>query len=404
MSLGLEERYTNPMTVLWWLALACKGDPEDTAGGAAAPSLRDVRVVVPDGALPPEVVPQDANNNLDIVDHDGRMFLAFRTAPSHFASPETVLYVVSTDDLEEESAWRFEGAFSMGTDLREPRFLSWSGRLWLYFAELGDSPVDFEPHGAWATEWLGEARWTEPVPLYEQGFIPWRARVLDGVPYLVGYIGGENIYDINGEPLTIHVLTTTDGLTWTPAFGDSAVVDTGGGSETDFTILADGTLVAVERDEAGSETGWGSRICRAEAGDLGTWTCKGDPRKYDSPLVFQHKGRVWLVGRRNLTEDGHYDLGMDELSPSEQTLQYELDYWQHPKRCALWEVDPDTLTVSFVLDLPSKGDTCFASVVHRGGDDWLLYNYSSPVEGPDVSWIEGQNGETWIYRMVLTLP
>src|SRR5215471_2315342 len=42
--------------------------------------------VVPSDGLPPEVVAQQANNNLDVVRHsDGRVYLAWRTAPSHFA-------------------------------------------------------------------------------------------------------------------------------------------------------------------------------------------------------------------------------------------------------------------------------------------------------------------------------
>ena len=75
---------------------------------------------------------------LDIVLHDCRLFFAFRTAPSHFASPDTVLYVISTDDPAQKS-WTFERRFYLGTDLREPRFLSWNGRLFLYFAVLGNA-------------------------------------------------------------------------------------------------------------------------------------------------------------------------------------------------------------------------------------------------------------------------
>ncbi len=383
------------------LTLACKDRGTDS--GAVLPEIRDLAVVVPGEGLPAEVIPQDANNNLDIVMHDGRMFLAFRTAPSHFASSETILYVVSTTD---EQTWRYEGQFAMNTDLREPRFLSWDDRLLLHFAELGDNIADFEPKGAWVAEWLGEATWSEPVPLMadEPGFIPWRARVIDDVPYLIGYTGGENIYDLSGVPLSIFLLTTADGDTWEPVVPGQPVVDEGGGSETDFAILDDGRLVAVERDEAGSDLGWGSRICVAQAGDWGSWQCANDPRKYDSPLVFQHNGEVFLIGRRNLTDTGNYDLNMDELSASEQTLQYELDYWQHPKRCSLWRVDPDALSVSFVIDLPSRWDTCFASAIQQSETEWLIYNYSSPVDGPDVSWLEGQQGETLIYRMVLAFP
>ena len=385
--------------MLTLLALACS--PDDTP--AALPVIRDVAVVVPGAGLPSEVVSQDANNNLDIVMHDDRLFLAFRTAPSHFASSETVLYVVSTTD---EQTWRYEGEFAMNTDLREPRFLSWDGVLYLHFAELGDNISDFEPHGSWVSARGSDGIWSDPEPLLPElaGFIPWRTRVVDGMPHMIGYTGGENIYDLNGEPLSIYLLTSEDGVSWEAAVPGQPVVDEGGGSETDFAILDDGTLVAVERDEAGSETGWGSRICRAEAGDWANWTCEGDAKKYDSPLVFQHGDAVYLIGRRNLTDTGHYDLNMDDLSPKDQTLQYELDYWQHPKRCSLWRVDEASLSVEFVLDLPSRGDTCFASAIQQSETEWLVYNYSSPVDGPDVSWLEGQQGETWIYRMVLEFP
>ena len=383
------------------LLLACKGNAPDTA--ASLPQVRDVAMVVPGDGLPAEVSPQDANNNLDIVMHDGRLFLSFRTAPSHFASDQTLLYVVSTTD---EQTWRYEGEFAMNTDLREPRFLSWDGRLFLYFAELGDNIADFEPKGAWTSEWMGEATWTDPTPLMkeEPGFIPWRTRTIDGMPYMIGYTGGENIYDINGEPLSIFLLTTDNGLDWTGVVEGAPVVDEGGGSETDFAILDDGSLVAVERDEAGSDLGWGSRICRAEAGDWANFTCAHDPKKYDSPLVFEHDGAVYLIGRRNLNETGHYDLGMDDLSAKDQTLQYQLDYWQHPKRCSLWQVDPEALSVEFVLDLPSRGDTCFASAIQQSDTEWLVYNYSSPIDGPDVSWLDGQQGMTHIYRMILEFP
>ena len=133
-------------------------------------------------------------------------------------------------------------------------------------------------------------------------------------------------------------------------------------------------------------------------------TCAHDPRKYDSPLVFEHGGRIWLIGRRNLTDTGAYDLEMRDLDHSAQSLAYQAAYWNEPKRCSLWEVDARALTVSHVLDLPSRGDTCFASILPLGGDRYEVWNYSSPVDGPDVSWVEGQTGETFIYKQTLVIP
>jgi hypothetical protein len=222
------------------------------------PRIEDIRAVVPGANLPPEVLLQRANNNLDLVDHDGRLFLAFRTAPNHFASASTRLYVVSTED---ELSWRFEGEFFEGTDLREPRLLSLNGELFLYYAVLGTDRLAFEPQGMKRSIYAGPGRWSEPEWFGGEGFIPWRVKVLPdepGVAYLVAYIGGENLYEVDGEAVVVHWLRTTDGRTFEPAAPDAPdapVVLRGGTSETDFTRLPDGTVIAVARNEAGGRRG-----------------------------------------------------------------------------------------------------------------------------------------------------
>ena len=236
-------------------------------------------------------------------------------------------------------------------------------------------------------------------------FIPWRTKTVNGVPYMMTYIGGENIYDFPQEPIYVHWLTTRDGYTCEPVIPGRPVVLGGGGSETDFVFLDDGSLVAVSRNEMGDDTGWGMKICRAEAQSPGDWDCASDPRKYDSPLLFRHGTEVYLIGRRNVTETGYYNLGQSELDPFLQTLLYEADYWFQPKRCSLWRVDPGTRSVEFVLDLPSAGDTCFPGMVPLGGGRYLIYNYTSPLDGKeDPFWLEGQIGPTHIYSILLTLP
>lgn len=368
-----------------------------------APDVSEAVRIVPSDGLPAQVPTQDANNNLDVALHAGRLYLAFRTAPSHFAAPEAELYVVSTTD---EQHWRYEARFHLGTDLREPRLLAWDGRLFLYFAVLGDDMLAFEPQGMMVSELRGPGDFTAPEWFYGEEFIPWRARVVDDVPYLIVYSGGAGIYTGGDpEPLEVHWLTTTDGRTFEPVVPGQPIVLTGGTSETDFAFAPDGALIAVSRNEEGDETGWGSKICRAEPEDLSTWSCVTDPRKYDSPLVFSHEGRIYLIGRRHLSEDGLYDLFLRDLTPEEQTQKYQIEYWYHPKRCSLWEVDPDTLEVAFVLDLPSRGDTCFAQVVPLDEPGlFRVYNYSSPVEGPDLDWIAGQTQPTHIYAATLSLP
>ncbi len=382
----------------------CDDDADDDSAdddAAPAPTVSQPTRIVPSPNLPPEVVLQNANNNLDITLHEDRLFFAFRTAPTHFASKNATLYVLSTTD---QQSWTFEFTFNLQKDLREPRLLSWNGRLFLYFAVLGTNPLDFEPGGMMVTERLGEANWTEPAYFYEDGFIPWRAKVVDDVPYLLAYVGGGAIYDVNPEPIDVHWLTTNDGVHWEAVVPGQPVVLSGGASETDFVFQDDGSLIAVARNEMGDDTGFGSKICRASAADLGNWQCVGDARKYDSPLMFRHGKRIYLIGRRNLSADGAYDLGYDDLDPALQHLIYELDYWIKPKRTSLWEVDPATLSVSFVLDLPSRGDTSFAGLVPAGENEYLVYNYSSPLTGPDYFWLWGQLHPTNILATTLMFP
>jgi hypothetical protein len=362
-------------------------------------SLGPQQQVVPGEGLPDEILIQEANNNLDIVEHQGRVYFAFRTAPEHFASDQTELHIVSSMNQE---TWTHEVSFSQGTDLREPRFLSLGDRLFLYFAVLGDNPLAFEPQGSRVSV-LEEGSWSEAAEVFDADFIPWRARVVDHIPMLMGYTGGGEIYDLDGELPQIEVkwLTTTDGLEWEALVSGQETVHTGGGSETDWAFTRDGAVIAVMRNEAGDADGWGSKICRGEASDLASWTCAIDPRKFDSPLLFTHADRVWLIARRNLTETGAYDLEMRDLEHRDQTTAYSLDYWQHPKRCSLWEVDSDELVVDWVLDLPSRGDTCFASILPAGEDRYTVYNYSSDPEGDDISWLTGQTQPTQIYAQDL---
>ena len=358
-------------------------------------------ILVPSEDLPDEISVQNGNNNLDVAYHDGRVFFAFRSAPNHFASSAAVINVISSADHQD---WAFEARFELGTDLREPRFLSWNGDLFLYFAVLGENPFAFEPQGTQLSQYLSPGDWTEPESVLETGFMPWRARVLDDTPYLIGYTGGENIYEAGTEEIAVRWLTTSDGRAWSAAVPGHEAVLTGGSSETDFTFLADGTLIAVARNEEGDDDGFGSKICRASPDDLGSWECAADPRKYDSPLVFRHGDTVYLIARRNVTESGNFDLGYDDRSLDDQFQAYQLDYWVAPKRCSLWEVDPDTLSVEYVLDLPSRGDTCFASILPLNPYNYLVFNYTSPLEGDDVSWVDGQSGPTLIYTLVLTMP
>ncbi len=400
-------------------ALACNGGSSGEEMGASTPgwgpSLGEPVQIVPGDGLPDDAWTQDSNNNLDVAVHEGETFFVFRTAPSHFASSETRLHVVRSAD---RVTWTHEATFHYETDLREPRLLSWEGELLLYFARLGDDPSAFEPGDTMLTVRDTSGTWSEPEVWFEEDFIPWRIKVRDGVAQMTGYYGGGDVYDMTELPsIEVMWLQSADGRSWEPvdaAAGGDGVVLTGGSSETDLEVLSDGTVVAVARNEAGDEEGWGSWICRGEPSAPTDWTCALDPRKYDSPLLFlqptpDDPDAVWLVGRRHLSESGNYDLTADGAERAEahgtQTTRNQVAYWNERKRCALWRVWPEDLRVDFVMDLPSAGDTCFPSMlpeVPSAGAEatWSVWNYSSPLD-EDPTWLQGQTATTQIYTIDL---
>jgi hypothetical protein len=389
------------LAVATLLAAACRGSSGDYVDPARLPTvtLGDTVKVVPNANFPAEVTTSHSNNNLDVIDFDGRTYLVFRTAPTHFASDKVLIYVVSSQD---EVHWDFEAKFFKATDEREPRFFAWKGKLFLFFSTLGKDMNAFEPGQMYRSERVAQGEWTAPVQTFEPDFIPWRIKIFDGKPIMIGYVGGAAIYDFTGQPLKIYLLTTENGVDWVPLNPKRPVVEVGGGSETDIEFDAEGNLFALTRNEAGDDSGFGSKICWAPKADITQWRCKHDPRKYDSPLLLKHAGEIYLIGRRNVTETGNYDLGRDGDPYDAKLAYYQLEYWNAPKRCSLWHYERSAKRIDFVLDFPSKGDTCFPSILWRGPNTFTLYNYSSDIDGEDVSWHQGQLGDTFIYTTQVT--
>jgi hypothetical protein len=359
----------------------------------------ETRRVVPSDGLPTGVDVNTSNNNLDATRHtDGRVYLAWRTAPDHFAGSDTVIQVVSSTD---ERNWRFERRVTMRTDLREPRLLSLNGSLFLYMSKLGSNRWAFTPQGVLVTEKRANGTWSDVESVNLPGYIAWRTRVEQGQPMMSAYLGGEAMYRFNGAPIHVDLLTTKNGRNWFPVDAKHKSVYVGGGSEADFTIDKTGALFGVIRNESGDDSGFGSKICSALPGRTAEWSCRSDVRKFDSPQMFKVGDEVYLLARRNVTRDGRYDLANGPFSVF-RSIRNQLNYVTTAKRCALWHFDRAKRDLSFVKDLPSKGDTCFPAVVPTGNPGELaVYNYSSPIDGADVPWSVGQRKPTYIYRHVL---
>jgi hypothetical protein len=336
-----------------------------------------------------------ANNNLDVCEHDGRRYLAWRTAPNHFASADARLNVVSSGDGG--VTWRYETSVVLLRDVREPRFLSWNDRLFLYFFTLGTIWYRFQPDRVHVIERTAVG-WTEPEPISGPGVVEWRPRVLGGVPVMSVYLGADTTYSTHPEPTRVELWTTDDGRAWRPLDPACPVAHVGG-TETDIVEAPGGGWVAVTRMEG--PHGWGSDICRADEPGPRDWRTRRYPNKLDSPLLFRDGDDVLLVARRQVAFRGRYDLGWTWPAPPQRTRL--LIYWATPKRTALWRVDPESLELTWLTDLPGRGDCCFSALVQNGPGRFTVYDYSSPLDRANRPWFIGQRGSTVIYEVDLHL-
>lgn len=358
----------------------------------------ETRRIVPSDGLPRGAEVSTANNNLDATRHsDGRVYLAWRTAPDHFAGPDTVIQVVSSMD---EKTWHLERRITVRSDLREPRLLSLNGSLFLYVSLLGTNRWEFTPRGVLMTEKRPDGTWSDVESVKLPGYIAWRTRIEAGRPLMSAYLGGEAMYRFTSRPIHVDLLTTNNGRDWTAFDSKHRSVYVGGGSEADFTLDESGGLYGVIRNEAGDQTGFGSKICEARPGHLAEWSCRSDARKFDSPNVFRVGSEIYLLARRNVSRDGGYDSSVPFRLL--RSIRNQLAYVTTGKRCALWRFDKAKHDIVFVRDLPSQGDTCFPAVVRTENSELVaVYNYSSPIDGADVPWSVGQRKSTYIYRHLL---
>lgn len=355
-------------------------------------TLHPCEWVVPSENLPADLALQDANNNLDVIAHNGRYWMAFRTAPTHFASAKTVLHLLSSDDLK---SWKKETSIHIGADLREPRFLVFNGQLHFYFFEAGTHPLKFEPRKLW-TMTLGEnGKWSEAtqVPGLD-GYVPWRIRTRGDTAYLSAYYG-VGLYAAGKVEGNLRLFQSTDGLHWQP-LTEAPQCEIPHAEEGEFVFDEEGNLWATVRLE--SE---GGVVISAKKDALGTWKQRRTPFKYDSAYMFTHKNEVYLVSRRNV--DGTMGKAPEwfpfGLRKSLNLARYSVTR----KRSAIWKLDKEGLEWQHLTDIPGTGDTAFPAVVPLGGNDFVIFNYTSDFTERDPSWIGGQIRPTRIYQMRVTI-
>lgn len=390
---------------IFLLLAACTATPSDDPDAYDVDTKREwtvratePRYIAPSTKLPVKTLA--SNNNVAIVFHEGRLFMGFRTSDLHFASVHTKMHVMSTDD--DGKTWRKERSFELGSDAREPIFISFLGKLRFMFFQAGTNPFAFEPQAILRSEWQGAGRFSEPVQIAGPEEVPWDVKVRRGRVWMTSYKG--NHYQGGAPQIEVSFKVSDDGLTFAPVNPDRPVVYTGGVSEVAYEFDAAGNLWAVTRNEDGDSSGFGSHLCFAPKDALADWQCpaKSSPFRYDSPEMFRHGNDIYLVARRDPISP--YDMAPETDSFSDRQTSNLLGYSSRPKRTALYKIDQDAREIVHLFDLPGAGDTSFPSVHRLDAHRFLLANYTSPLgQDRDPTWFEGQTSElgTQIYLTTL---
>jgi hypothetical protein len=351
-------------------------------------------VIVPSGQVPPEVRPLRANNNLDACRLGPTTYLAWRTAPIHFASPRARLEVVAIGD---DGRWAHETTVSLARDVREPRLVLHDDRLRLYFFTAGRHPLRFEPDRIQMMERLGPGEWHGPTPVSPPDHVVWRVRSLDGRLVMSCYGDASGAYTTDRSPRA-ELWCSQDGIAWDTLCDSEALVP--GTTETDFVPLDDGALLVASRLESRG-SGLGTQLAVIEA-DGGVRRSRHERRKFDSPALFNWHGRTFVVTRRQRAFGGRAEVLPQVVPAGARDIGDQFLYWATPKATALYEIDRATLEVHPVADLPGCGDTAFAAVVGEELDDSVtVFNYSSPLGWTALPWVAGQLLPTRIHRVRL---
>ena len=341
-------------------------------------------VLVPSDRLPKGVEVQKGNNNLDVTYFKGRFYFAFRTAPSHFASKKTRIYVLSSADREK---WELEADFHLGADLREPRFAIFHDSLFFYFFEGGTNPLSFEPRQAWGSATSGNKDWKKARSLGIDGYVPWRFRDRNDTLYVSAYYG-VNLYRADHQA-DLRLFYSLDGFVW-HKISEKPQVGGRSGEEGEFIFDAKGNLWGTVRLE--SE---GAYLVKSKANNISEWALRKTGFKYDSALLFLYKDEVYLVSRRNI--EGEMDKA-PRKAPYAFRKSYNLTrYSLTPKVTAIFRLDKEKMEMIHVLDIPSTGDTAFPGIIDLGNGRFWLLNYSSDLGGRPKNWISGQLAPTFIY-------
>ncbi len=348
--------------------------------------------------------PGPLNEKLDSFDavtamrHAGRVYLGFVSHSVEDPSLSRVAVLSSADEV----SWRTEFEQTSAGTIHGPHLLLVGEELFAYLSVESEGRDDSRTPLSFYVKRGASGAWTAPTTLDLGDQLMSSVRTVGGRHLMTTYTGGSSVYHVDGDHRDVRMLMSADGVNWRPPLAGDVSMYRGGGSDSTVSSGDDGNLLAVVRNEAGDSSGWGASVCVAHAPQWSSWDCVNDPRNYGAATLFSHADQVYLVGERQLSDTGNYDQARG--ARWWRLLRNQAERLTTGKRCALYRFERAAKKFAFVVDLPSRGDTCSPAVIDGDGPGrYVVYAQSSDITGPDLPLQMAKQRPNRIYRYELTL-
>ena len=241
----------------------------------------------------------------DLCHFRDQLYLTFRSCPDgHMVHPTASTIIMRSKD--EGATWEQVHRFSVkDRDTRDPHFLVFKDRLFVYTGTWWSGPGTIEPKDYDMNKMLGFGAWSEDGTQWSKsemlegtfGLYIWRAASFGDRAYLCGR--RKPGFDIGpkgeGEKVQSLMLESDDGLVWKKRayFTETA------GDETAFLFESDGSVLAIGRHGGGKN----ALLIRSKP-PYTEWDRKSLDRPVGGPLVVKWGKHVIVGGRKTTKEKG----------------------------------------------------------------------------------------------------
>ena len=296
--------------------------------------------------VPVEPLVADGRHNAfaSFVKWRDQYWLAYRRASGHTTRDGEIVLLASAETKE----WTEVVRFDLDGDDRDPQFVVFGDRLWLYINNLRDG--NFKIFAACSAD--GQT-WDLPRQIFRDGFILWKPVLCEGRLYAGVHQPGSNDQRLS------QLMVSSDGISWTKV---SSIRRGTGESETALVFNRAGDLTAFLRDQ----TRVGGAILEAKPPFV-QWTQRPAGVHLSGHAVYTFSNRTYVLSRA-MVSDPPVAAGAPQ-----DTLPAKLD-----QGTVIYTYEKGSLKPYCLLG-PMSGnhDSSYATAVQKGDEMLVVFHRSA---------------------------